>query len=315
MGTGASAIGVAAAVDCTADAELAKLLGQLDDKQADKLSKALLSARGENGESDKKAAEDKPAEEKTAKEKEEAPAEKNSGATPAAQDKAPPSTEKKDESTTGGGNEKNTEAKSEDATAERRSSSVEETKLAKIHSAIRWGKPSEEVSSVIESIGVAIEEAFSAPDSKNGNRSLHIAAQNGHIELVRYAIDKKADVNVQNNKGQTPLHMSVEYDFYFQTKLLLGSGADPKLQNGDGHEALTGIDGGKTGNDAWDAPVTVLKAATDSKEELDLAFSMLEKADPATVDKAALVQAGMQKKKTHKNNWDADRFMAIMKKL
>merc|ERR1712039_861548 len=148
----------------------------------------------------------------------------------------------------------------------------------------------------------------------NGNQCLHIAAQNGHMNLLKFLVEQKADVNVQNGKGQTPLHMSIEYDFYFQSKYLLEAGANPKLTNTDGHEALIGIEGTRVGNLAWDNPVTILKAAKDDKAELDYGLDMLEKADVSTIDKGALAQTGMTKKKACKNNWDAQRFMEIMRK-
>ncbi len=54
-------------------------------------------------------------------------------------------------------------------------------------------------------------DALAAKDPKNGNYALHIASQNGHMDLVKFPIADKADVKVQNGKGQTPLHMSIEY--------------------------------------------------------------------------------------------------------
>lgn len=143
---------------------------------------------------------------------------------------------------------------------------------------------------------------------------MHIAAQNGHLGLTRYLLEGKADANAQNGKGQTPLHMSVEYDMYFQSLLLLGHGADGSATNAEGHAALKGIDGKKEGTDAWDNPVTILKAASDASE-FDQALSKLEEADPSIIDKAALVQAGMAKKKAYKEQWDAARFMAVMKRF
>jgi len=187
--------------------------------------------------------------------------------------------------------------------------------VAKIHSTVRWNKPIPELEAVLKEVNVTLADAVAAPDPKNGNYAVHVSAQNGHMDLTQYLIENKADVNAQNGKGQTPLHMSVEYDFYFQTVMLLEHGADGTRKNGDGHEALKGIDGGKEGAEAWDSPITILKAAGDDKKQLDLALTKLEEADPETLDKAQVVQAGMAKKRTCKENWDATRFMALMKKL
>eukprot|EP00928_Gymnodinium_smaydae_P078583 TRINITY_DN62706_c0_g1_i1.p1 TRINITY_DN62706_c0_g1~~TRINITY_DN62706_c0_g1_i1.p1 ORF type:complete len:328 (+),score=91.45 TRINITY_DN62706_c0_g1_i1:100-984(+) len=294
MGTGASA-GVAAAIETTEEEDLQKLMKGLSAKSVEKLSRVLQSqsapSKNDDAKEGSKATDDEAVNVKTG------------AALLNVQDNASTVASTATEA-----------GKKEEAPAASSRKEVDEKHIAKIHSTIRWGKPREEVTSVLESLGVAVEDALAASDPKNGNYALHIAAQNGHMDLVKFAIENKADVNVQNNKGQTPLHMSVEYDFYFQTKLLMDAGADPKRKNGEGHEALTGIDGGKTGNDAWDSPVTVLKATADDQEQLDFAFGLLEKADPSTIDKASLVQAGMQKKKTYKK-WDSTRFMGIVKGL
>ena len=85
-------------------------------------------------------------------------------------------------------------------------------------------------------------------------------------------------------------------------------------QNGDGHEAITGIDGDKRGPEAWDAPINFLRIATDDAG-LEAAMIALEKASPADVDKAVLVQTGMTKKKLFGDKWPKDRFMALVKQF
>ena len=44
-------------------------------------------------------------------------------------------------------------------------------------------------------------------DVGNGNRSIHIAAQNGHLPILKLLVQKDCDVNAQNKSGQTPMHM------------------------------------------------------------------------------------------------------------
>merc|ERR1719428_1142671 len=96
---------------------------------------------------------------------------------------------------------------------------------AKIHSAIRWGKPISELESLI------VGDQIDCQDEQNGNRPIHIAAQNGHLEIVKWLISKKCDVSAQNGTGATALHMSVGYDFYYVTKALLEAGADQTIKN------------------------------------------------------------------------------------
>lgn len=188
-------------------------------------------------------------------------------------------------------------------------------KVLKVHSAVRWGKTLEQIEAVCAEQGVTLDDALHAADPKNGNKALHISAQNGHVALTEAFLGRGAEVGAQNGKGQTALHMSVEYDFYWQTKLLLESGADRDARNNDGHAAICGIDGGKKDGDAWDAPMNILKSSS-TKAQLDFALQRLEAMpDKAALDKAALVQAGMSKKKQCKEAWDAPRFMTLMREV
>jgi hypothetical protein len=196
------------------------------------------------------------------------------------------------------------------------SADVSPEAVLKFHSAVRWAKPWPDIEATVE--GLNLKQVLSAQDPKNGNTALHIASQNGHLELVRKMVAEGAPVNKQNGKGQTPLHMSVEYDFYFVSKFLVDEGADKELKNEDGHKAIEGIDGGKTDSNAWDNQVMILRAATTS-EQFDIAFEELEKAlaNPEVVSKEMLVQTGMLKKKSPdtKDIWDHKRFMALAAKF
>lgn len=43
--------------------------------------------------------------------------------------------------------------------------------------------------------------------SQKGNTALHVVASQGHTEMARLILStKKANVNIQNNAGDTPLH-------------------------------------------------------------------------------------------------------------
>jgi ankyrin repeat protein len=44
-------------------------------------------------------------------------------------------------------------------------------------------------------------------DPGNGNTTIHIAAQNGNIEMLQVVMGAGAHVNQQNKGGQTALHM------------------------------------------------------------------------------------------------------------
>jgi len=77
----------------------------------------------------------------------------------------------------------------------------------KIFSLCRWNKL-EELKTLITS-----SEDVLIVDEKTGNQPIHLGAQNGHLDLVQFLIKQGADVNAQNKKGNTALHMSVEYDY------------------------------------------------------------------------------------------------------
>lgn len=189
--------------------------------------------------------------------------------------------------------------------------------MVKIHSAFRWAKTRDEIQQLVaaEAAGSSLLQAAEREDERTGNRCLHIAAQNGHRDLVQFLIEQRADVNCQNKKGQTPLHMLVKYDMYFLAKYLVDQGANPKVKNADGHEAITGLDGDKVGAEAWDSPLRALKDASDDKDELEIGFGMLERSDLSTIDKAMLVQIGLSKRKECATNWDHARFTSIFGKL
>lgn len=192
---------------------------------------------------------------------------------------------------------------------------LDDAKVLKIHSAVRWGKPIEEIETVLKELGVSMASAVSCVDPKNGNLALNISSQNGHIDLTRSLLDNKANVNGQNGNGQTPLHMSVAYDFYYQTLLLMERGADKDLKNKEGHAAIVGNDGANTGANAWDNPVTILKAST-TAEQFKAALAAIDALeDKSIIDKASLVQTGMMKKKQAKDAWDQARFMEVVKSL
>lgn len=120
---------------------------------------------------------------------------------------------------------------------------VKRAKYKQIHSACRWNTKS------IDELTVILREpdAVLCLDEGNGNTPLHIAAQNGHEEIVKLiiSIGGKAVLNVQNQSGNTPLHMAVEYDYYASSKVLVDAGADVSIENFANIPARKGIEGTK----------------------------------------------------------------------
>jgi len=190
---------------------------------------------------------------------------------------------------------------------------VNEPALAKLHSIVRWDKPIEEVDKAAQEAGA---NAFNQADSKTGNTTIHIAAQNGHYGLVDHLIKKGVYVNVPNLKGNTALHMAVEYDMYKISKLLRDNGASDIIENSEGSKAINGLSNTKLGDDAWDSPLTILKSTIDDPADIKEALDNLRKAakDGKAPEKGALVMTGMQKKKLFKH-WDHAAFQDIVRSL
>ncbi|KRZ10522.1 Death-associated protein kinase dapk-1, partial [Trichinella zimbabwensis] len=78
---------------------------------------------------------------------------------------------------------------------------------------------------------------FSLPD-KRGDNPLHLAAQNGHIKIVNYLINR-VDVGATNNYKETALHIAVRYGFLDVAVSLVMSGkVDLNAQDKHGETAL-----------------------------------------------------------------------------
>lgn len=76
--------------------------------------------------------------------------------------------------------------------------------------------------------------------NKNGDTLLHEAAFIGNEAIVALLLlQKQANINVQNNGGQIPLHFSIHKNHNRITELLLKNGASIALATKAGHTALT----------------------------------------------------------------------------
>jgi ankyrin repeat protein len=162
-----------------------------------------------------------------------------------------------------------------------------------IHSAFRWNKPVAEIEVMLTTL-----EAVNSADATNGNRPIHIAAQNGHTDLVKLLIRKKADLNLQNAKGNTALHMAIGYDYFETAQIMIAAGADLEITNETGIPAKFGLEGNKA------LGVAALGSAKTSNEVLE-AFQLCEGVIDK-LDRVNFVQAGLKAKKTLGPAWTAD---------
>ncbi|XP_050819340.1 acyl-CoA-binding domain-containing protein 6 isoform X9 [Gopherus flavomarginatus] len=67
-----------------------------------------------------------------------------------------------------------------------------------------------------------------------GRALLHWACDRGHKELVSVLLQHAANINIQDDEGQTALHYASACEFFDIVELLLKSGADPTLLDQEG---------------------------------------------------------------------------------
>ena len=65
--------------------------------------------------------------------------------------------------------------------------------------------------------------------------SIHDAATNGNIEVVKQHFANGADVNAKDKYGRTPLHYAVDREI---AELLIANGANVNAKDGDGETPL-----------------------------------------------------------------------------
>ena len=81
----------------------------------------------------------------------------------------------------------------------------------------------EELSRLIEREEVNVNLVDDEDASKR--TALHLAARNGHLEVVKYLLEKGgAEVNEEDNDGWTALHLAARYGHLEVVKYLLEKG-------------------------------------------------------------------------------------------
>ena len=69
--------------------------------------------------------------------------------------------------------------------------------------------------------------------------ALHIAIDCKNINMVKILIKNKANVNIPNKEGKTPLHLAISHNLNINLiKILLKEGANINASDGNGKTAL-----------------------------------------------------------------------------
>ena len=79
---------------------------------------------------------------------------------------------------------------------------------------------------------------FSLLEQKTGNTFLHLAVIENYPEIVKYFVEKGANLNVQNKDGNTPLHLALEKNEKEIIKLLMENKAALDIPNNEGKIAF-----------------------------------------------------------------------------
>ena len=75
---------------------------------------------------------------------------------------------------------------------------------------------------------------YDLEEKKTGNSYLHSAIIDNHTELVRYILEKGADVNKQNNDGDTSLHLALKSGNMEMIKIIMNKKPDLDIPNKEG---------------------------------------------------------------------------------
>jgi len=64
-----------------------------------------------------------------------------------------------------------------------------------------------------------------------GKSPLHLAANKGHLSIVEYLVNQKADINAKNQDGNTPLHYAAANAHLSVVEYLVNQKVDINAKN------------------------------------------------------------------------------------
>ncbi len=95
----------------------------------------------------------------------------------------------------------------------------------------------------LELLRFLVEERQADVNNKydTNTTALHLASQRGHLEIVKYLIERRSDMNAPDTFSQTPLHLAVKRKNLDIVKFLFEKGADLQARNRNGVNILIQI--------------------------------------------------------------------------
>jgi ankyrin repeat protein len=102
-----------------------------------------------------------------------------------------------------------------------------------------------------------------AAQKDDGWTALEIASAYGHVKIVKFLLERGADVNKQDFDGWTPLHASAANGHMGVCLLLCGAGADLTVKNYDDELTHTNYNGLKPAEVAFERGHTQVMNALD----------------------------------------------------
>jgi len=97
---------------------------------------------------------------------------------------------------------------------------------------LEWALKNGELDVIKEVVGK--NQALANKGLSNGRYPIHVAADYGHDDVLEYLVSCKADVNVKDKYGITPILSAIYESHASCVKLLLSKGASKEGQAPDG---------------------------------------------------------------------------------
>ncbi len=91
---------------------------------------------------------------------------------------------------------------------------------------------------LVESNHYTLASIINLPLNQYYQTAMHLLAKKGQVRLIQEFIYADADINIQDNKGWTPLHYAVLSKSLATVVLLVKSGADLQLKNKSGNSPI-----------------------------------------------------------------------------